>query len=110
MQTNLYAAADAVNETFCNGKPKDILMSPIEIIVAGAAHTGKTVVAAIIEKALIDAGFTAVVAIDSESYPVQRRELAIYANTVGTGEDSFKNKPITIREPNMLFTDPATDE
>lgn len=114
MQTNLFKAATDANESF-EHRPEDMLRAPIEIIVAGATHTGKSLISAIIEKALIDAGFTGVVLVDSEESPTQREQMAIRARTnLFPDEETLRplsksllSKPITLRQANMNFVPPS---
>lgn len=111
MQTNLFKAATDANETFSQERPENQLKAPIEIIVAGATHTGKSLITAIIEKALQDAGYTGVVLIDSEESPELRADMVakakLFKSFPGVETMGMLGKPITLRQANMQFVPPT---
>ncbi len=83
------------------------LAAPIEIIVAGHSHGGKTLIRTIIQKALMEAGFTNINLVDSEETPGVVAELMEKLDNKtlfdpGTkGTDEFLGKSVTIREVNV---------
>lgn len=114
MQLSLFKAATDANETFEQPRPEDIRCAPIEIIIAGANTFDKSLISAIIEKALQDVGYTGVVMVDSDESPTMREQMAIKANMFKLlksfrGDESAKSmgKPITLRQVNMDFAPPT---
>lgn len=100
-------AIDRINLVFGEDWQGHRLTKPIEIMVVGATHTGKTLVSSIIEKALRDAGFGSVSVKNAEETTTAREEMVVNLarnradEVTGGGDESLKQfltKPITIQE------------
>lgn len=107
MNQPLTVVAQAVADKFKETEITNSVEAPIEIIVVGVNHSGKSHITALIEDALMTAGFTSVTVTDPETTARQRDDmLNSLALSVQPNQSDFLGKAIAIHDATVFTKRP----